>query len=264
MSAPADGLPDLVTLVRRLRADCPWDAAQTPLSMRPYLTEELYELLDAIDAGDGPRQDEELGDLLFVVLLLAEMAGEAGRGGVDAVAAGIHAKMVRRHPHVFGEEPRRESGSIAAWEARKAASRAGGGRLDGVPRALPALLRAHRQAEKAAAVGFDWPDAAGVLAKVEEELGELRAALASGEAAAVAHEYGDTLMALASLGRHIGASPEESLRSANDRFSTRFRHMERIAAARGLALDALGAAALDDLWGEAKAAEAAAAAEAVP
>ena len=256
MSAPADGLPALVSLVRRLRAECPWDRAQTPDSMRPYLTEELYELLDAIDAGDAPRQDEELGDLLFVVLLLAEMAGEAGRGGVGAIAAAIHDKMVRRHPHVFGDEPRRESGSIAAWEARKAAARAGGGRLDGVPRALPALLRAHRQAEKASAVGFDWPDAAGVLAKVDEELAELRAALAAGDAVGVAHEYGDTLMALAALGRHVGASPEESLRAANDRFALRFRHMERLAAARGLALDALDAAALDALWVEAKAATA--------
>jgi MazG family protein len=226
--------------------------------MRPYLLEETYEVLEAMESGSEQSSEgitEELGDLLFVVLLIARIAEDQGRGGLDQVAQGICEKMIRRHPHVFGDgEAGKDPGGIAAWEARKAEP--GRSRLAGVPRSLPALLRAHRQAEKAAAVGFDWKDASGPLAKIREELGELEAALESGESAAIAHEYGDLLMAAANLGRHIGTPPEATLRTANDRFSRRFARLEEMAEDGGLRLHAdtdLGA--LDTLWERVKAEE---------
>jgi tetrapyrrole methylase family protein/MazG family protein len=219
--------------------------------MQPYLLEECYEVLDAMTSGDVRAQLEELGDLLFVVMLVADIAGVS----IDDVASGISNKMVERHPHVFGDDAQRAAeggnpGGIAAWEARK---KNRSSRLDGVPRTLPALLRAHRQSEKAAAVGFDWADHHGVLAKLQEELGELEVALASGDRAAINHEYGDALLSLANLGRHIGATPEEALRHANDRFAARFGIMEQLASARGVDLATLDDAGLDDLWEKAKA-----------
>lgn len=273
-------LTDLVDVVARLRgADgCPWDRAQDFSTLRPYLLEEVYELLEAMDrvgvegAPAAPALREELGDLLFVVLLLARVGEEAGWFDIEHAAEGIAAKMVLRHPHVFGGEAEAglSPGSIAAWEARKARSDPDGqprSRLAGVPASLPGLLRSHRQGEKAAAVGFDWADHRGVLAKVHEELGELEAAIAAhppirpatvadtGMPAAhpdIEHELGDVLMALASLGRHLGAPPESALRRANDRFQARFQAMERLARAQGLSLDALDDSGLDELWTQAK------------
>lgn len=252
-------LTELAALVDRLvRPDgCPWDRAQTWSSMRPYLLEECHEVLDALDAGDPDAVTGELGDLLFVVLLMARIGQDTpGAGGIEEVARRIRDKMVRRHPHVFADEARPDGPGIEHWEAQKAQEAAPGGpprsRLAGVPRALPALLRTHRQSEKAASVGFDWPDAAGVLAKVEEELAELRDALRAGDDAGIAHEYGDVLMALGSLGRHIGAPPESALRQANDRFAARFQAMEAAAFAQGVALDDLDDAQLDALWEAAK------------
>ncbi len=255
-------MAELVAVVDRLRSPggCPWDQAQDFASMRPYLLEECHEVLDTIDAGDPARLAEELGDLLFEVVFLARLGEELPDGDrfdIEAVAGRIVRKMVERHPHVFGGEAGaragEDPGGIAAWEARKRRHGGTRSRLDGVPRALPALLRTHRQGEKAAAVGFDWPDARAVLAKVHEELAELEAALETGDAGAIAHEYGDALMALATLGRHLGAPPEDALRAANDRFARRFREVEAIARAEGLDLEALDAAALDALWERAKA-----------
>lgn len=294
-------LEELRAVVARLRGPdgCPWDRGQTLQSLRPYLLEECYETLEALDrtageAGSAPQGDalaaEELGDLLFVVLLLAQIGEDEGRFSVDQVCAGIAAKMVERHPHVFGDgDPGRaaaiDPGSIAAWENRKAASDATKAqrrsRLDGVPRSLPGLLRAHRQGEKAAAVGFDWAHHRDVLNKVREELAELEEALQQAEAAAAArqgwspgqprgddpdptlnprseapaavvHELGDLLMAVASLGRHIGAPPEEALRVANDRFAERFALVEGYAKRAGVALDQAGATQLDTWWEQAK------------
>jgi len=226
--------------------------------MRPYLLEETYEVLEAMEAGAedvGEGITGELGDLLFVVLLIARIAEDQGRGTLDGIAHGICEKMIRRHPHVFGDgESGTDPGGIAAWEARK--SREGRSRLAGVPRSLPALLRAHRQAEKAAAVGFDWKDAQGPLAKIREELGELEEALASGDKDAITHEYGDLLLAAANLGRHIGPPPEASLRAANDRFSRRFGRLEEMAQDEGLLLhENTDPAALEKLWEQAKAEE---------
>jgi len=253
-------LADLVAIVDHLRGPdgCPWDRSQTLSSIRPYLLEECYEVLDAIDAGRIDLLREELGDLLFMVVFLARMCQEAPEPfGLDEVARGIAHKMVERHPHVFAgdaEPDHEDPGSIDAWEARKSRDpkKQRRSRLDGVPRSLPALLRAHRQGEKAAATGFDWPDRHGVLDKVKEELAELEAAVERGDAAAVEHEYGDVLMAMATLGRHVGATPEEALRAANDRFANRFGHMEDMARARALDLSELDPDAQEALWQAAK------------
>lgn len=271
-------LPLLIELVARLRGPdgCPWDRAQDLATLRPYLLEECHELLEAMDRAALGQVEapgalrEELGDLLFMVVLLARVAEERGWFTLEDAARGIHDKMVRRHPHVFGQGEEGAAGSIAAWEARKARDADGQprSRLAGVPRSLPALLRSHRQGEKAAAVGFDWPDTAGVLAKVEEELAELREAMAAhpaprdprqaetGMPAAhprVEHELGDLLMAVASLGRHLGAPPESALQRANDRFQARFQAMERGAWARGEELAGRPAEELEALWQAVKA-----------
>lgn len=261
-----DALLSLRTLVARLRADCPWDHAQTHTSMRPYLLEEAYEVISALDEGDPVKLREELGDLLFQVYFHARLAEERGEFDIEAVADGILTKMIERHPHVFGggERPadatgggdtgggdRNEGSGIGAWEARKAARR-GGSRVDGVPASLPALLRAHRVGEKVAHVGFDWPDLAGVLAKVDEERAELAEALASGDRAAITHEYGDLLLATANLGRFLGVCGEDALREANARFEGRFRAVERSAAAAGVALEQAGLERLEAWWQEAK------------
>ncbi len=250
---------DLAAIVARLRGPggCPWDRAQTPRTMRPYLVEEAYEVVEAIESGDPGALKEELGDLLFQVVLLAQMAADAGQFTIDDVCAAIADKMVRRHPHVFDPAHREEdAGSVGAWEARKARERgAETSMLGGLPAALPALVRAHRVGEKVSRVGFDWPDRAAVREQGDEELAELDEALAGGDPAAIEQEYGDTLLALANLGRFLGIGGEEALRSANDRFGARFRQVERLAAARDLNLHALDAEALDGLWQEVKALE---------
>lgn len=251
-------LQQLVEIVAQLRGPkgCPWDRQQTHRSMRPYLLEEVYEVLDALDQ-EAPDTvlEEELGDLLFVVLLLCQIGDDQKQLSLESVAARIADKMVTRHPHVF--DPAQHSGSggggtLADWESRKAARNARIGRLGGVPRTLPALLRAHRQAEKASAVGFDWPDHEGVFDKIHEEIAELREALAAHDPRQIEAEYGDLLLSVANLGRHIGASPEEALRGANDRFRDRFSCVEDLARERSIALEAADAQTLDSLWEEAK------------
>jgi ATP diphosphatase len=249
----------LRALVTRLRADCPWDRAQDLRSMRPYLLEECHEVLGALDSGDLGALREELGDLLFQVAFLARLAEEAGAFDLDAVTDGVVEKMVERHPHVYAREdgaPASDAeGSVAAWEARKAARR-GGSRVDGVPATLPALLRAHRVGEKVARFGFDWPDRDGVLAKIDEERDELRAALASGDDDAIRHEYGDLLLACANLGRWLGIPGEDALREANARFERRFRGVEAEAQAAAVPLEEAGAARLEAWWQTVKAREA--------
>lgn len=242
----------LRALVARLRAECPWDRAQTSRSMRPYLLEEAYEVLDALDAEDPDRLREELGDLLFQVHFHARLAEERGEFDIAAVADGVVHKMVERHPHVYAGADATDAGTVGAWEARKARRREGGSRLDGVPAQLPALLAAHRVGEKLSHVGFDWPDLAGVLAKVDEERAELEAAIRTGDADAIRHEYGDLLQACAHLGRFLGVPGEDALREANTRFATRFRGVEARARAAGVALEDAGLARLEAWWQEAK------------
>lgn len=226
--------------------------------MRPYLLEECHEVLGALDEGDLVALREELGDLLFQVAFLARLAEEAGAFDLDDVTEGVVEKMVERHPHVYARDPAappsEADGTIAAWEARKAARR-GGSRIDGVPATLPALLRAHRVGEKVAGCGFDWPDRDGVLAKIDEERAELAEALAHGDANAIRHEYGDLLLACANLGRWLGVPGEDALREANARFERRFRGVETEANAAGVPLDAAGPARLDAWWQAVKARE---------
>lgn len=254
--ADLSGFDELVAVVARLRVECPWDRAQTWATLRPYVLEEAYELCEALDrASDDVRT--ELGDVLFQVVLLSRIAEDQGAFALDDVIRGIVDKMVRRHPHVFAADAltpaqRSDAVGIVAWEARKAAERGAAERgaagpfvggpgphpepssaLDGVPDALPALLRAHRVSEKAARVGFDWPDVRGVRAKVDEELAELDAAIAGGEADAIGEELGDLLFALVNLGRHLPVSAEDALRTATRKFEARFRRVEARVRAEG-------------------------------
>jgi len=249
-------IADLVAIVRLLRGPdgCPWDRAQTPESIRPYLVEETYEVIEAIESGDDQALCLELGDLLFQIVLLAEMATQRGAFDIDHVARGVHDKMVERHPHVFDPDHVEEDpGSVGAWEARKAAARGpDSSMLDGMPTALPALVRAHRVGERVSRVGFDWPDLEGVRCKVEEEMGELDQALAEEDPAAVRAEYGDLLLSVANMGRFLGIGPEEALREANARFDARFRKVEELAQGTDKSLHELELTALEALWQEAK------------
>jgi nucleoside triphosphate diphosphatase len=251
-------LDELLAIMARLRdpaRGCPWDLKQSFASIAPYTLEEAYEVADAIERGDLDGLREELGDLLFQVVFHARMAEEQGAFDFAAVARGIADKLVRRHPHVFGSEALADADAQARrWEELKAAERAAKGAasvMDGVPRALPALTRAHKLNERAARIGFDWPDVAGPRAKVDEELEELDAARASGSADAIAHELGDLLLAVTSLARHLGVDPEAALRAANRRFESRFAHVERRARASG----ARDVDTLETYWQEAKAGE---------
>jgi len=254
---------ELVDIVARLRGDggCPWDRAQTPQTLRPYVLEESYEVLDAIDLGDPALLRKELGDVLFQIVLLAQMHEEAGDFAMADVLEAINHKMVDRHPHVFANEELDLKGDVdpkevglAAWEKRKATERsADSSVLDGVPKALPALLRAHRVSEKAAATGFDWPDVTGVRAKLDEELAELDDALASGDEAAIGDELGDVFFTLVNLGRHLPVGGETALRQATTKFETRFRRVEALCRARGLAPHDASSEQLEALWEEAKA-----------
>ena len=257
-----DALSSLLQTVDLLRdpGGCPWDREQTLHSMRRHLLEECHEVLDAVDAGNADAVRSELGDLLFNLLLMARIQKDAGDGGIEATAAEIEAKLRRRHPHVFGadagSEPDAKQRRLAWAEIKRqeTADPEQHSRMDGVPRSLPALLRTSRQCSRAAADGFDWPDAESVLKKVEEEIAELREAMAGGDPDAIAHEYGDALMALASVGRHLNAPAEDALRMANNRFADRYRGMERIARSRGERLSDLDGDALESLCEQSKAA----------
>jgi ATP diphosphatase len=265
-NAAGQGVARLVEVMRRLRdpeRGCPWDRAQTYASIVPYTIEEAYEVADAIARGDFAELEAELGDLLLQVAYYTQMASEEGRFDLDRVAHGIADKMIRRHPHVFAEDGPIDTERLrAAWEAAKARERAGRaaaeGRaatsvLDGVAAALPALLRAEKLQRRAARVGFDWPAAEGVLAKLEEELGELRASLAAGGTpAAVGHEIGDLLFTLVNLARHLGVDAESALRETNRRFERRFRHLEDALREAGTTPEAADGARLEALWAEAK------------
>lgn len=252
---------ELCRVMARLRAPggCPWDREQTLASLRTYLLEETHETLEAMDRGDPKAHREELGDLLLQIVFQTEITAEAGQFDVADVADAIRAKLVRRHPHVFGDaKAESASGALANWEAVKAKERDAtkSSVLDGVPRAMPALLRAFRTGEKAAAVGFDWADMTGARAKVEEEWRELTEHLAPTlDAAKASEELGDLLFALTSLGRHLAVNPEDALRATIDKFHRRFRHVETQLATRGRTPKDSTLEEMDALWDEAKALE---------
>ncbi len=244
-------LPRLVEVMRRLLAPdgCPWDREQTLATLRPFVIEEAHEVVDAIDSGSPAELREELGDLLMQIVFQSALTERQGWFGLDDVVDGICEKLVRRHPHVFGDT--QVSGTdevLANWEKLKAAEKKDRGVLDGLPRSLPALLRAVRIGEKAARVGYDWPDLSGVRTKVDEELAELDLALEGDDAARVQEELGDVLFALASLARKRGVDPEAALRGTLDRFTSRVQSAEALAREAGTTLPQLDDAARDVLW----------------
>ncbi|UYN97740.1 MAG: nucleoside triphosphate pyrophosphohydrolase [Enhydrobacter sp.] len=260
---PKEPLARLLRVMAWLRDrqhGCPWDIDQTFRTIAPYTIEEAYEVADAIDRDDMPALKEELGDLLLQVVYHAQMASEAGAFGFGDVARAIADKMVDRHPHVFGEATVANTQvQTASWEARKAAERAAKGAsqagvLDGVARALPALLRAEKLQKRAARVGFDWATIGPVMDKIEEELGELRTELASSAVRQdrLADELGDVLFAVANLARHCKVDPEAALRATNDKFELRFRYIERQLAAQGRTPAEATLEEMELLWQEAK------------
>jgi nucleoside triphosphate diphosphatase len=259
----------------RLRAPggCPWDREQTFASIRKYTLEETYEVLDAIEREHWTDLADELGDLLLQVLFYAEMAREAGHFAIADVITGLNRKLIRRHPHVFGEEASAAAGNRAEgletegigagevlhnWEEikrleKKAPVKDGAGRLDGVSRAMPALSEAAKIGSRAAKVGFDWPDVGGVVEKLREECGELEAELARNDLAAAREEIGDLLFTVANLARHMRVDPELALRDASAKFRRRFAAMEMSA---DRPLEELSAAELEELWERGKGSEA--------
>jgi tetrapyrrole methylase family protein/MazG family protein/ATP diphosphatase len=261
--------PRLVEVMQRLLAPdgCPWDREQSFATLRRYVLEEACEVIDAIDAGDRGALREELGDLLLQVVFQAELARAEGAFGPDDVVGAICEKLERRHPHVFGALAVRDADHVLRnWERIKSGEKDGRGLLDGIPRSLPALVRAQRVGEKVQRVGFDWPDAWGSRAKVTEELGELDRAIACAERAALEEELGDVLFALVNLARHVGVDAEGALRATTDKFIRRFGHVEQRVRERHGGFGAPTAAdeassaplpleVLDGYWDEAKAAE---------
>jgi MazG family protein len=244
----------LIALLRRLRGPdgCPWDQAQTSQSLAPFLLEETYELLDAISQGDDGGIREELGDVLLHIAFQAELAEERGTFSLDDVVRHIVAKIASRHNHIL-EGCRRDDG--ATWETNKLKERGGSSIMEGIPRSLPALLRAWRCQQRAAEVGFDWPTPEARWAKVREEVAELEEAVRRGHQEHVAAELGDLLFSLVSYGRHMGLVAEDTLHDAVRRFSTRFGQMERFLSQRGIPIAAAGLVEMEAAWEEVKASE---------
>lgn len=251
---PLDSFETFLAIVAKLRAPdgCPWDKEQTHDSLKKFLLEECYETLEAIDSGDPAKLAEELGDVLLQVGLHAQVGKDEGRFAIEDVLKSINAKLLRRHPHVFGDVKVADAAEVAAnWEKIKAKER--GKRPDsilgGVPKSLPALAYSQAIQARAAQNGFDWPDMAGVLRKVREELGEFETAKSRHD---LEHELGDIIAALVNVGRKLDLDTEEAVRKASHRFYTRYGYMERAAKERGLKLESLSLAEQDKLWDEAK------------
>ena len=261
---PEEPLARLLAVMAWLRDrqhGCPWDIDQTFKTIAPYTIEEAYEVADAIERDDLPALKEELGDLLLQVVYHSQMASEAGAFRFEDVAAAIAEKMVDRHPHVFGDLKIADADAqTISWEARKAAERAkkgvepSAGALDGVARALPALLRAEKLQKRAARVGFDWKTIGPVIDKIEEELGELRSEIEAGKTdqTRITDELGAVLFAVANLARHCTVDPEAALRSTNDKFEKRFRYVEQQLAAQGKKPADATLEEMEALWQEAK------------
>ena len=259
----ADGYVRFHQLARTLREHCPWDIEQTHQSLIPYVIEETYEVVDAIQAldSDDPSTDEslieELGDLLYQIEFHATIAEQEGRFTIADVIRGVHDKLVRRHPHVFGQgDDRLEVAGtdevLANWDAIKRAEKGRTSIFDGIPGSLPSLAYAHTVQRKAAKLGFDWPDVHGALPKIAEEANELIVAAAADDPRAVADELGDLLFSVVNVARHLGVDPESALRAATNKFRVRFERVEALAAQRGIDLHATDLATLDALWDEIK------------
>lgn len=258
-SAPA--MERLLAVMGRLRnpdGGCPWDLEQDFNSIAPYTIEEAYEVADAIERGDLDDLREELGDLLFQVVFHSQMAEEQGAFRFEDVAAGMADKMIRRHPHVFGDADERDAQTqTRAWEAQKAAERAEKLKDDpsvlaNVPLALPALTRAEKLMKRAARVGFDWPTIEGVFAKIDEELAETREAVDEGDAAHIAEEIGDLLSTVVNLARKLAVDPEDALRASNAKFERRFRYIEQRLIEQSSSVEEADLDAMEALWLDAK------------
>jgi len=259
-SMPKRSFDDLVQLMHTLRSPggCPWDSEQTLPSLKPFLIEESYEVVDAIDRNDATALNEELGDFLLQAVFIAEITAEAGSFDIYDSITAIHDKLVRRHPHVFGEVTATNADEVLVnWEKLKNEERKAENKsiLAGVPQSLPALLRASRLTEKAARVGFDWRRADDVFEKVDEELAETREAVAGGNREAIREEIGDLLFTVANLARKLEINAEEALQEANRKFTRRFESMESQVRGEGRNLDQLSLEQMDLLWAESKAAE---------
>jgi len=251
---------DLFELMKTLRGPngCPWDRKQTLPDLKPYVIEEAYEVVDAIDRDDRSALMEEIGDMLLEAVFIAEITRDEGSFDIYDSITAIHDKLVRRHPHVFGEVEAKDADEVLVnWEKLKSEERKAENKsiLSGVPASLPALLKASRLTEKAARVGFDWRRTEDVFAKVEEEIGELRGAIDSGDPAQVHDELGDLLFTIANVARKLNVNPEEALQSTNRKFSRRFEAMESEVHGSGRNLDQLSLEEMDALWDRAKAAE---------
>jgi MazG family protein len=250
----------LVSIMARLRAPggCPWDREQTFDTIKPFLLEETYEVMAAIDDRDWPELAEELGDLLLQVVFFSQMAAEAGHFNVADPIEAINAKLIRRHPHVFAEETANTSGQVLKrWSEIKAEEKrkkgiAPTGLLDAIPRATPALVEAQHIASKAAGAGFDWPNIQEVLAKLDEERTEFEAVMAEGPHERIEDELGDLLFVIVNLARFVKVDPEQALRRTNAKFRQRFSHVEQGLAARGKKFSETSIGEMEELWQEAK------------
>lgn len=251
-----DNFQKLLDIMERLRAEdgCPWDREQTKETLTPYLLEETYEVIEAIGENSPQKIKEELGDLLFQIVFHCQLAKESGEFSIEDVIDGISEKLTRRHPHVFGGARFETSEQVLKqWEDRK--KEEGKNResvLEGVPKELPSLLRAHRIQSRAARVGFDWSDVGGVMEKLDEELSEFRNALEQKDRGAIEDELGDVFFSLVNISRFVGVNPEDALRKTILKFMSRFRFMEVKAAGAGRQLSNMTPEELDALWEEAK------------
>ncbi|MCY4379046.1 MAG: nucleoside triphosphate pyrophosphohydrolase [Candidatus Dadabacteria bacterium] len=246
---------DIVSLARRLRAPggCPWDREQTLGSLRAYVLEEAYEVIQAIELRDTDGLIEELGDFLFQVVFISQIASEEDRFNVGDVTQRLHDKLVRRHPHVFGEKKAKDAAdALRTWNAEKLKEKKGKPDLEEIPRAMPSLMRAQRVGEKASRVGFDWSDASSVLAKVKEELAELEREMEAGEEDRCREEWGDLVFSMVSLARHLDIDAETTSHEAVSKFIERFSRLEEKAQAGKKEIKTLSAEQMDEIWEEIK------------
>ena len=246
---------DLVAIMARLRGEdgCPWDRRQTKEDLKPFLIEETYEILEALDRGDDQGLQEELGDLLFHIIFMARIAEEEGSFNIDDVIQGVAEKMRRRHPHVFGSSEVSDAHEVEAnWARLKAAEKPRGSLMEGLPLHLPALMRAFRLTQRASHVGFDWEHTDQVWAKLEEELKEFQQALREERKEALREELGDILFTLVNLARFIGVDPEDALRKVTNKFAARFTYIEQRLQEHGKTPQEVSLAEMDALWEESK------------
>lgn len=247
---------NLVKIMERLRGDdgCPWDKEQTPESLKPFLIEEAYEVLEALDEKDSAKLKEELGDLLYQILFHAQIAKEKGEFDINDILESSIEKMVRRHPHVFGDKKAKDSKEVLVhWEeTKKKEKRNRKSILEGVPKELPALLRAHQLQSRAARVGFDWERIDQVFDKVEEEISEFKEAYRNKERERMEDELGDIFFSLVNVARFLEVNPEDALRSAIGRFIARFSYIEEAAAGEGRSISSLSIDEMESLWQRAK------------